>query len=339
MKLNKRIEILSKLGDYLQSDDDYLNAVIHRTHYNNLWFTPENQKKAIHAIAQEFLNREKLKVWAANYSLNEIRKPKTIGLVMAGNLPLVGFHDLLCVFASGNKSLIKLSDKDKFLLPHLIEVLRKIEPETSPFFEIVDVIKDFDAVIATGSNNSARYFEAYFGKYPHIIRKNRNGIAVLDGTESQEDLHLLGKDVFRFFGLGCRNVSKLYIPEGYDFQPLLEVLHEYREIILHDKYKNNFDYNLALVVLNRTVHFNNGCIILVENPAIASRIALLHYSHYSNLSSLEQELKLRKNEIQCVVSKTGLLNQPTIQFGQSQQPSLFDYPDGVDVMEFLAGLT
>lgn len=337
MNLTQRISALALLGEHLLQSDDYLEAVIHRTEYNNPWFTKENQHLAIQAIATEFLDKDKLENWAAAYPILDEPPMKTIGMVMAGNLPLVGFHDIVCTFISGNKAKIKLSDKDRFLLPYLLQLLEKYAPGTGAFFEIAEQINGIDAVIATGSNNSARYFEAYFRKYPHIIRKNRNAVAVLDGTETEDDLHALGKDVFRFFGLGCRNVSKLYLPKGYHFAALMERLHDYNEIINHSKYHNNFDYNLALLMLNQVPYFNNGCIILAENKDIASRIATLHYEFYEDKTALESVLKSRSEEIQCIVAKPELLDLPTIPFGKSQKPTLFDYPDGVDVMWFLNG--
>ncbi|MBI1225106.1 MAG: acyl-CoA reductase [Bacteroidetes bacterium] len=337
MNLKERISVLTQLGEHLLQPDDYLDAVIHRTEYNNPWFTKENQALAIRSIATEFLDKNKLEKWAATYPIPDEPPMKTVGMVMAGNLPLVGFHDLVCTFVSGQKAKVKLSDKDRFLLPYLLQLLEKYAPGSGDFFEIVDQLNGMDAVIATGSNNSSRYFEAYFGKYPHIIRKNRNAVAVLDGTETADELHLLGKDVFRFFGLGCRNVSKLYLPKGYHFEALMERLHDFREIVNHSKYRNNFDYNLALLMLNQVPYFNNGCIILAENRDIASRIATLHYEFYEDKLALEAELTSRTEEIQCIVAKPGLLSLPTIPFGQSQEPTLFDYPDGVDVMGFLNG--
>ncbi len=339
MNLEQRISALARLGEQLLQPDDYLDAVIHRTHYNNNWFTKENQELAIRAIATQFLDKNKLEKWAAAYSIPEILSElHTVGMVMAGNLPLVGFHDLVCTFVAGHRAKIKLSDKDKFLLPYLLQLLEKYTPGTSDFFEVAEQINGVDAVIATGSNNSARYFEAYFGKYPHIIRKNRNAVAVLDGTETEDDFHALGKDVFRFFGLGCRNVSKLYLPKGYHFAALMERLHDYKELANHSKFRNNFDYNLALLMLNQVPYFNNGCIILAENKAIASRIATLHYEFYEDKAALEAELTSRNEEIQCIVAKPDLLSLPTISFGKSQEPSLSDYPDGVDVMAFLCEL-
>lgn len=338
MTLQQRIDTLSKLGTHLLGQDEYLDAVKHRTQFNNAWFTLENQDRAIRSIAQTFLNREKLEKWASAYEIKDEPDMKSIGLVMAGNLPLVGFHDVVCTFVAGHKAKIKLSDKDKFLLPYLLKLLSEIHPDAKDYFEIVDTLKDIDAVIATGSNNSARYFESYFGKYPNIIRKNRNAVAVLDGTETEDELHGLGKDVFRYFGLGCRNVSKLYLPLGYDFQRLMEKLHEFKDIVLHSKFKNNFDYNMALIMLNKVPFINNGCIILTEDAAIASRIAMLHYEFYRDKKVLAMELKNKEDEIQCVVSREELPGWDCVPFGKTQEPGLEDYPDGIDVMEFLVKL-
>ncbi|MCP3927507.1 MAG: acyl-CoA reductase [Bacteroidetes bacterium] len=339
MNLKERIETLLQLGEHLRQEDDFLKAVMHQTYHNNKWFTIENQEDAVEAIAHQFLSEEKLQKWLEPYSLlDEGNSNFRVGLVMAGNIPLVGFHDLLCVFVAGFRARIKLSEKDKYLLPYIFKILESINPGTKQYFEIVETLSDFDAVIATGSNNSARYFESYFGKYPNIIRKNRNGIAVLTGNETQEELIAFGKDIFQFYGLGCRNVSKLYVPEGYAFELLLEALHEYKEIVLHSKYKNNFDYNYALYILNRIPYQANGCILLTENEAIPSRIASLHYEYYSDNKQLGEELHLKQTEIQCIVSKNDSFSLTTIPFGKAQQPELWDYADGVDTMEWLATL-
>lgn len=338
MKLEERISALIALGEHLQAPDDYREAVIHRTHFNNQWFTKEHQRKAIQAIATHFLSEKELRNWLAEYDIPEKSPAKTVGLVMAGNIPLVGFHDVLCTFIAGHRAMIKLSEKDKYLLPYVFRQLAIIDPRTADYFAPVERLRDFDAVVATGSNNSARYFEQYFSKYPHIIRKNRNAVAVLDGTESKEELEALSRDVFQYFGLGCRNVAKLYVPEGYRFEPLLEGLHEYREIVLNDKYKNNFDYNYAILVLNKEKYMANGCIILRENRDISSPIAGLNYEYYQDLKALEKELEERKEEIQLVVAKDGLLSQKTYPFGNAQQPELSDYADGVDTLDFLIGL-
>ena len=338
MNLDQRLGVLLALGRHLQDKDEYLEALMHRSHFHNAWFTIENQQKAIDAIANNFLSEEKLKRWLDRYDWKEPSRPKTVGLIMAGNIPLVGFHDVLSVFLSGHKSTIKLSDKDPYLLPYLIQLMGKMAEQSKDYFHITPKLADFDAVIATGSNNTARYFDTYFGKYPNIIRRNRHAVAVLNGDESTEDLHALGKDVFQFFGLGCRNVAKIYVPANYNFTPLLEAFHEYRDIIRHSKYKNNFDYNYALYVLNRTEHMANGCLILTQNQAIQSRISGLHYEYYKETKELEEALERRASEIQCIVGQPNFIQLPTINFGQAQQPELWDYADGVDTLAFLLAL-
>jgi len=339
MTKSERIAALGKLGDWLRAGhDEYLDATIKRTAIHNPWFTEPNQQKAIQAIADQLLVAEKLATWLAAYSIPEETDARWIGLVMAGNLPLVGFHDLLCVFAAGHRARIKLSEKDPYLLPALLRAFQQIDPRTAAYFDVTNRLHDFSAIIATGSNNSARYFQAYFGQYPHIIRRNRNAVAVLTGQETAEELHALGRDVFDYFGLGCRNVSKLYLPADYNFDPLLEALHGYREIILHTKYKNNFDYNYALFLLNKVDFQANGCILLREDVSLQSPIAGLYYEYYREAAELVEELLSREEEIQLVVSQLTLPGIKTFGFGEAQQPALDDYADGVDAMTFLATL-
>lgn len=346
MTLEERIDVLVQLGDHLRNnDDEYLAALQQRTEFNNAWFTQANQEKSTLAIANSFLAKDKLTTWLSPYvgyfEVSAATKgfvQKTVGLVLAGNIPLVGFHDVLCVFVAGHKAQIKLSDKDRFVLPYLVQLLNKYDARTVNYFEFVEQLTDFDAVIATGSNNSARYFEAYFEKYPHIIRRNRNGVAVLTGQETAEELLQLGEDIFQYFGLGCRNVAKLYLPQGYDFNPLLEALHEWRHLQNHSKYKNNFDYNYAILTLNREPFYSNGSIIIREDPAMLSHIAGLYYEYYNDLKTLEETLVLRAEEIQLVVASPTALRLETKQFGKAQQPELGDYADGVDTMAFLLGL-
>ena len=339
MTLAERIDALDTLGKHLLESSELMDAVLQRTAHKNAWFTIENQKKAIVEIAKHFLDKEKLLFWVKNYDISTPPVPKKIGLVLAGNIPLVGFHDILCVFISGNKAVVKISDKDPYLLPYLLQILKEIDPRTADFFHLTEgFLKDFDAVIATGSNNSARYFDAYFGKYPHIIRKNRNAVAILRGDETHEDLHFLGEDVFTYFGLGCRNVSKIYIPRGYNFHPFLEALHEFREIVQHDKYKNNFDYNFTLLILNKIKHEANGCILMRESTEIASPIAVLYFEYYDDLIDLKINLWQRRDEIQLIVAKEQVEAMPTFYFGEAQKPSLSDYADGVDTLDFLIRL-
>ncbi len=351
MTLEKRIALLAELGHYLQSGgDEALDNVIQLSFQENKWFTEENVRHALKSIAEQFLDAQKLQEWLntnswwssnPNPARDLMPLSKTIGIVMAGNLPLVGFQDWMCVFLMGYRARVKLSDKDKRLLPFLVSKMGEWEHESWACTEFVsdgEFLKGFDAVIATGSNNTARYFEQYFGKYPHIIRKNRNSVAVLNGLESREALMALGRDIFMYFGLGCRNVSKLYVPHGYQFDFLLETLHEYREIVNHDKYKNNFDYNFTLLILNKVPHLNNGCLLLTENASLRARIASVHYEYYDDVAELDEMLAARREEIQCVVGNTQITGFSVIPFGQSQEPGLSDYPDGVDIMQFLASL-
>ena len=340
MTLNERLDLLAELGHYLrETPDAELQTAVCQSFVENPWFTEANQHQALQAIADALLDREKLATWAAQYPIGSHQHPqKTVGLIMAGNIPLVGFHDWLCVFVAGERAKVKLSEKDRHLLPHLVRKMGEWAFESWEYTEFVpdgEPLRGFDAVVATGSNNTARYFEQYFAKYPHIIRHNRNAVAALNGAESMADLYALGRDVFSYFGLGCRNVSKLYVPHGYQFDALLEALHEYRDLALHNKYKNNFDYNFTLLILNMIPHHNNGCVLLQESASLASRIASLHYEYYGDLSELDDLLALRRNEIQCVVSNMQLRDFHALPFGKTQEPGLADYPDGVDVMRFV----
>ena len=344
LTLQQRIELLAELGRYLKTnlDDPALQQVIHQSWMENKWFVKENTEQALLAIAHQMLDESLLQQWAAHYALHSSNHPeKNIGIVMAGNIPLVGFHDWLCVFVAGERARVKLSTKDRLLLPFLVQLMGQWEPisrEYTYFCSEQEPLKGFDAVIATGSNNTARYFEQYFAAYPHIIRQNRNSVAILNGSETTEDFRELGKDIFSYFGLGCRNVSKLYVPNGYSFDSLLETLHEYRELANHDKYRNNFDYNMTLFLLNNLPFLHNGCLILRAEESIPARIASVHYSSYENETELVQELLSHQDQIQCVIGKKQIGPVSVIHFGQSQAPTLSDYPDGVDVMAWLTNL-
>jgi len=339
MKLVERLDVLAQLAAHLKGEDEYLEAIMQRVSYENPWFTIENQQRAVQAIAEEMLDLEKLQAWTAPYFIPDYPEQKVVGLVLAGNIPLVGFHDVLCVFVCGHIGQIKLSDKDFYLLPYLLKLLERYDARTAAYFQIVEFLKDFDATIATGSNNSARYFEAYFGKLPHIIRKNRTAVAVLTGAETREELMALGEDIFQYFGLGCRNVSKVYVPRGYDFHLLMEVLYDFRKIAMNSKYKNNFDYNYSLYILNRQPHLASDSILLLEDPSLQSRIATLHYEFYDDLETVEHDIQVHTDEVQCVVSKDKVLKNKTLPFGRAQQPALADYADGVDTVQFLLSLS
>jgi Acyl-CoA reductase (LuxC) len=344
MLISERIDLLVELGHYLSRDetDLELEKIIHDSYAENQWFTPENQQSALKAIATKMLRREALEAWIKGYTIGNHEHPqRNIALIMAGNIPLVGFHDWLCVFLAGERAIVKLSDKDSNWMPFLTDKLGEWNFESREYTTYVtegERLHGFDAVVATGSNNTARYFQQYFGKYPHIIRHNRNSVALLNGQESIADLYALGRDIFSYFGLGCRNVSKIYVPQGYSFEPLLEALHEYNEIIHHNKYKNNFDYNMTLLVMNNVKYMNNGCLILQEDTSLSSRIASLHYEYYDTTKDLDQKISALLPDIQCVVGNTSVKNTAVLPFGKTQEPGLMDYPDGVDVMQFLLRL-
>ena len=336
LSLEQRLQLLSQLGDSLATPSETLDAVCRTACAQNSWFTPENVSLSLLAIRHEFLDAAKLQAWVANYNIPQYtQQPKTIGLVLAGNLPLVGFHDILCVFVSGNRVQVKLSEKDAVLFPYLLSVMTQLNPAVSEHIEVVENLHDYDAVIATGSNNSARYFELYFSKVPHIIRRNRNSVAIIDGQESDEDLRGLGWDVFRYFGLGCRNVSKVYVPRGYDLTKLMAAFDAHADLAMHNKYRNNYDYNHTLYLLNKVPHLINDCVVLVEDKALTSRIGCLHYEYYDDLPTLQAQLVDLQDNIQCIVSRERLTG--TYPFGRSQEPGLADYADNVDTMTFLLG--
>ena len=339
MNLTERKNVLTQLGQYLDKPSIELDAVIARAEIENPWFTEDNIRNSIGAIARKFLDPEKLNNWVDHYKLDDHLGGKQVGLVLAGNIPLVGWQDIMAVFITGNTSLIKASSKDEILIKHLVETMIKIDARVGQYFEWVERLKVYDAVISTGSNNSARYFETYFSHVPNIIRKNRNSVAVLTGSESDDDLIALGKDIFSYFGLGCRNVSKLYVPQDYDFTQFLEVTHEaYKEMVLHNKYKNNFDYNHAIFLINKEPFLHNGCIMIKEDEALASRIATLHYEYYQDLSDVVQDLTRRESEIQCIVAQEDIPRIDVLPFGKAQEPGLMDYADGIDTVQFLLQL-
>jgi len=336
MNLKDRIKALVELSKVLNKDNEELAAKVLQSKLYNQWFTEENSWKSIEAIKTQFLDESILNDWTSKYQIKDRSDIKKVGLVLAGNIPLVGWHDIMCCFVVGHKSLIKLSDKDKFLTPFFIKQLEAIDSRTSQYFEIIERLKDFDAVIATGSNNTSKYFEHYFGKYPHIIRANRNAIAVLTGKETDEEIKNLGADIFEYFGLGCRNVSMCLVPQDLNWERYLNIWHEgYKQYAQHNKYKNNFDHNVSLFILNKTKYMISGSLIVKEDPSIASRISSIHYQCYNTQESLTVYLTDNKDLIQCVVSSNEIEGIDTFRFGYAQQPKINDYADGVDTMNFL----
>ncbi len=336
MHLNTVIAAFVSLGTEIENKILTNEDLLLKTYYHNRWFTVENIKKSLTAVVNCYLNEEKLKRWLSNYNI-VAQAPKRVGIVMAGNLPLVGFHDLLCVLASGNIAVIKLSSKDKILLPEIITLLIAVQPEFKDRIVYAEILKDIDAVIATGGNNAARYFDYYFGKYPNIIRKNRNSVAVLNGNETDEQLLALGNDVFQYYGLGCRNVSMIFFPESYNIPKLLDVWEgRFNYLMDESSYKNNYDYNRTLLLMNNTVHLASDYVMLKEDAAIATPVAIIHYWFYKEIDEVKNFISAHKNEIQCIVAESKDL--PAVPFGGSQQPELWDYADDIDTMSFLISL-
>jgi len=336
---NERIELLIELGKELSKKDEMYAEIQNRAHQENAWFIPENIDKSLDAIINAFLTPVLLKQWLGNYP--SISNQKKVGLIMAGNIPFVGFHDFLSVFAAGHKAVVKLSSKDEVLMKYIFSLMESINPKSKNEFRTVERLENFDAVFATGSNNTSRYFEYYFGKYPNIIRRNRNGVAVLTGNETKDDFRLLANDVFDYFGLGCRNVTKLYVPEGYDFNDLLTVLDEREDVNVHHKYRNNYDYNYAIYLLNKDEILASKNLILKNDSSFVSRIACLHYENYNDLTELKKDLVNNVESIQCIATQSGSLIEldNDVSFGETQFPGLFDYADGVDTMSFLTQLS
>lgn len=330
MKTEERIDALHQLGLYLQTiDGNELDDLTTRARGQNSWFNAENIKLGLDGVVR-YLDAEELRKWLS--AAPHEGSGRRVGIVMAGNIPFVGFHDLLTVLITGNVALAKLSSKDTVLISYLVEKLVGIEPRFAGKVQFVEQLKDFDAVIATGSDNSARYFEYYFGKYPHVIRKNRTSCAILRGNESREELVLLGYDVFTYFGLGCRNVSKVYVPEGYDFIPMLESWSVYSEIINHHKYNNNYDYQKSIMLVNMIHFLDNGFVMITKSERLVSPISVIYYEYYASETDLREKLNANAEKIQCVV---GNAEPATIPFGRAQYPTLWDYADQVDTLKFL----
>lgn len=350
--LSQRINSFAQLGEFLtdyfkeqslaktQSKDlpshQELDAAIEKAYRLNSWFIPENQEFALKAWAKT-LNKQSLEAWTSKYDLNTPQNPKTVAVVMAGNIPLVGFHDVLSVLISGHKALLKLSSNDTVLIPFLTKVLIAINPLWEGYITFSDgQLTAYDAVIATGSNNSARYFEHYFSGHPNIIRKNRNAVAVLSGDESEAQLANLGEDIFRYFGLGCRNVSKAYVPKDFDLDRIFKALYPWNHLLEIKKYENNYDYNKTVFLMSQFDFLENGFFMLKQDESFSSPIACLFYERYESVEALKEILSQKDDEIQCIVGTIEGVNG--LEFGQAQCPKLSDYADGVDTLEFLLKL-
>lgn len=351
MTLEKRINAFVELGNFMRQfsrqkitknsevlyNDLFFDAFtlqIKRAQEFNGWFTEDNILFAFEQWSKQLI-KNKIENWISTYDLNN-KSPKTVAVIMAGNIPLVGFHDFLSVLLSGNKVLVKQSSNDKHFLPLIAKYLEYAAPEFKGSIQFTeDKLTDFHAAIATGSNNTSRYFEYYFGKYPNIIRKNRNSIAVLTGNETKDELLALAEDMLRYFGLGCRSVSKIYVPKNYDFDQLFKAIYPYSDIIHYKKYQNNYDYNKAVYLMSEFKLIENGFLMLKEDASYGSPIATVFYEFYDDLDHIKQRLHHDSEMIQCVVSN---VIENAVPFGKTQEPSLSDYADGVDTLAFLSKL-
>lgn len=337
LSLDQRIVGLAALGSRIRPllASSEFDTIAQRTLLENGWFTAENVRLALSETAAH-LTEEKLRAWTAPYTL-EPAQPKRIGLILAGNLPLVGWADLLAVLIAGHHALVKLSSQDHMLMKALLQLLEEVSPALAARVHLVDRLEGQEAVIATGGNNSARYFEAYFGKYPHIIRKNRNSLALLNGTESEEELQGLGADVFTYFGLGCRSVSAVLVPEGYEVGRLAKAWLPFAELVNHHKYANNLDYHRAIFLMNLDKFYDMGVLLLRDEEKLYSPLAVLNLIRYSSPEQAQAWIREREQDIQVVVGDKAIW-PAALPLGQAQRPTLTDYADGVDTLAWLSTL-
>jgi len=338
MHLEQRIKAFSELGDRIRDvvsgENRFLSAetgkIISSQQEKNEWFTPDNVRLALESVVEE-LRDENLRDWTNSYpGLQTVREPLTVGVVMAGNIPLAGFHDFLCVLLSGNRIVARTSSKDPDIMVWMADLLVSVEPRFSDMIIFRnDGLRDFDAVIATGSDNTSRYFEYYFGKYPNIIRRNRNSVAILDGNEGENELEAMAEDIFSYFGLGCRNVSKIFVPADYDLNLLSHHWQAFSNIISHKKYANNYDFNKAVFIVNREAFTDTGFLLFKESVALSSPVSVLFFERYGNREEVILSLEGQRDKIQCITG-TGFTAH-----GKAQRPHLWDYADGIDTIEFL----
>lgn len=345
MQISQRIHAFSVLGSNLESfvnnfdaanssaSQEEFNQKIYQAKARNGWFDIENQLFAISSWAKA-LTQTNLEKWLSKYEIKDNSQAKKIGIITAGNIPMVGFHDILTVMMSGNKAQIKLSSNDSVLIPYVLGFLADIEPQFKNQFEIVEKLQGFDAVIATGSDNTARYFEAYFKDVPHLIRKNRTSIAVLSGNETEAELRGLAQDILQYYGLGCRNVTKLYVPKGYDLDLVFKPIFEWKNVINHHKYANNYDYHKAIYLMKDVDLLENGFLLMKEDEALFSPISTVFYETYEDKNQVLENLKTLEDKIQCIVGHS----ENQIPFGKAQAPELWDYADNVDSFDWLVTL-
>ncbi len=343
MSLEQRIKSLVAVRNILhsfltkenQNTPTYseFESALRKAENKNPWFTKKNILYAL-KYWDETLSYENLSGWLARYRLKDT--PKTVGLVLAGNIPMVGFHDCLCVLLVGYKARIKLSSKDAILIPFFLNLWKEFCEELD--FEFVEKLEKINGVITTGSNNTAKYFEYYFKEIPHIIRKNRSSLAILTGNETEEELNALSKDIFTYFGLGCRNVTQILIPENYSLDNLFQSFFPYKEVINHNKYANNYDYNKAIYLMNNDQFWDNNFIILKESGALYSPIGVLYFKTYTDYEAIERFIAHNMGNIQCLVTNGNFENLFSVPLGESQNPKINEYADGVNTLDFLLSI-
>ncbi len=351
MKLQTRINAFLKISEFfknletekyngtnpkLENHFEKFKMLIQNEHFKNSWFTPDNIRYAIASIANA-ISKDKIEIWLENYkNILETTKPQRVAVILAGNIPLVGFHDFMTVLISGNIFVGKLSSKDNNLLKAVIALLIEIEPQFNKFIYTTEgKLENFEKVIATGSNNTARYFEYYFGKYPHIIRNNRNSVAVITNEQHKEEIELLSNDIFMYYGLGCRNVSKVFFPENFNIDIFFEALYKNKDLINHHSYANNYDYNRAIYLMNIDKFLDNGVFMIKESELLSSPISVIYYEFYKDLDQLSEYLNHQKDKLQCIVSQQQIPNFETIKYSQAQQPELWHYADNINTLDFL----
>ncbi|MCR9252872.1 MAG: acyl-CoA reductase [bacterium] len=339
MNLQERLSSFIQLGEKIDSLTSTETQILcENANRQNKWFTEESVTSALKGISK-FLKKEVLDQWLSKYQFDQ-NDQKHVGIVMAGNIPMVGFHDLMCVLLSGHKGDIKPSSDDVFLIKTVSQWLSDINPQFQDLILFPDSLKDSDAIIATGSDNTARYFEHYFGGKPNIIRKNRTSVGVLDGNETEEELKSLGEDIFKYFGLGCRNVSKLFYPKGFDITRIFPSFEPFEPIIHHHKYRNNYDYNKSILLVNKEPHLDTGFLLTKEDEQFVSPISMIYTQSYNDLAELESTINQNAEKIQCIVGGEAIQNTSleVFNFGEAQYPEVWDYADGVDTMKFLTEL-
>ena len=336
MEIEKRKLALIELGSRLKTIEHDKLQPLHMFAVNqNNWFTPANINSAIEAWATS-LSSSNIDKWLSPYKPTP-NEPKKVGLILAGNIPLVGLHDVLSVLVAGHIACVKYSSQDTALMKFVLEQLFEIEPTFKDYVIEVNQLKGIDAAIATGSDNSSRYFKQYFAKFPHIIRQNRTSVGILNGKETTTDFKALGNDIFQYYGLGCRNISKLYVPQGYDFTPFIEAQTNFESTIEHHKFRNNYDYNKSIYLVNKEPHLDSGFFLMRQSEDLVSPISVIFYEYYQSEAQLSLKLSTNQDKIQCIVAKEAWY-EGSLPFGTAQQPDLWDYADGVDTLEFLYSL-